>query len=172
MNRMERARRDYRPDEVRVLFIGESPPEGGTFFYFGDSLLHDATRDAFRQAWPALRHEHFLLAFRQLGCFVEDLSTTPVNRLPDDEAEGLLCAGIPKLARRIEPLQPRAVVIVKSSIVPKVTYAVKRAGHSDVERHELPFPTYHRQRYVRELSALVKRWRRRDVLIPLSPDGG
>lgn len=167
MHPTERARRRYRPDDVRVLFIGESPPAGGTFFYFGDSVLHDATREAYQMRWPPLRREEdFLAAFQRLGCFVEDLTTTPVNKLPDDEAEGLLCAGIPKLVRRIAPLRPRAVVIVKSSIVPKVTHAVKRAGHGDVERHELPFPTRHRPRYIRELSALVESWRRRDVFAP------
>ncbi len=155
-----------------MLFIGESPPAGGTFFYFGDSLLHDATREAFFRAWPALRRRQldFLSAFQALGCYVEDLSLKPVDKLPADEAEGLLCGGIPKLVRRIAPLRPAAVVIVKSSIVPKATYAVKRAGHGAVDRDELPFPTYHRKRYVDELSILVKGWRRRHVFAALPGD--
>ena len=166
----ERARASYRPHDIRVLLIGESPPAGGTFFYFGDSVLYDATRDAFFKAWPSLRRrdEDFRSTFRALGCFVEDLSLIPVNKLLDDEKEGLLCAGIPKLVRRIAPLQPQAVVIIKSSIVPKVTHAVKRAGLGDVDRSELPFPSaYHRERYVDGLAGLVKRWRRRGDLLAL-----
>lgn len=70
----ERRRRRYKPDDIRVLFIGESPPAGGTFFYYANSNLYDATRAAFEAALPALRKESdFLDAFKRLGCYVEDL---------------------------------------------------------------------------------------------------
>jgi hypothetical protein len=56
-----------------VLFIGESPPARETFFYFANSNLYSATREAFEAAIPALRGEDdFLGAFQGLGCYVED----------------------------------------------------------------------------------------------------
>src|SRR4051812_45094205 len=86
-SRTERARASYKPHDVRVLLIGESPPDGGTFFYLGDSVLHHATRDAFFRAWPSLRRrdESFRTTFWALGCFVEDLTLISVNKLPNDE---------------------------------------------------------------------------------------
>jgi hypothetical protein len=48
----ERARRRCRPVDVRVLFIGESPPSGGTFFYFANSALYVATKEPFEAAIP------------------------------------------------------------------------------------------------------------------------
>lgn len=44
---IERQRRRYKPKEVRVLFIGESPPEGGTFFYLANSKLYRHTKSRF-----------------------------------------------------------------------------------------------------------------------------
>lgn len=66
--RVERKRHDYRPDDasdVRVLLVGESPPNGPTFFYSGNSGLFYATQEAFENAIPALRREpDFRDAFR------------------------------------------------------------------------------------------------------------
>jgi hypothetical protein len=65
-----------------VLFLGESPPAGGTFFYYANSKLYDATREAFEAGIPALRRtDDFLDAFKRLGCYLEDLSPVPVNHL-------------------------------------------------------------------------------------------
>jgi len=30
---LDKLRLRYRPDKISVLFVGESPPAGGTFFY-------------------------------------------------------------------------------------------------------------------------------------------
>ena len=38
-NTYENLRNHYKPDKVEVLFVGESRPQGGTFFYQGDSTL-------------------------------------------------------------------------------------------------------------------------------------
>lgn len=76
----ERTRGQYQLDELRVLFIGESPPTGGTFFYDADSLLYRATRDAFVSAMPQLAvRDDFLDTFRQMGCYLEDLSLEPID---------------------------------------------------------------------------------------------
>jgi hypothetical protein len=45
----ERLRLRYRPVLIRLLFIGESPPASGRFFYRQDSGLYRAIRDAFRR---------------------------------------------------------------------------------------------------------------------------
>src|SRR4051812_20336030 len=67
----ERTRRKYKPDDIRVLFIGESPPAGGEFFYLANSALYYATRQAFETAIPALRkREDFVRAFCALGCYL------------------------------------------------------------------------------------------------------
>jgi hypothetical protein len=77
----EHQRRRYKPQDVRAV-PGESPPASGTFFYYANYKLYNATHTEFRAAIPALRREDdFLDAFKRLGCYVEDLALEPVNHL-------------------------------------------------------------------------------------------
>jgi hypothetical protein len=169
MTANERLRRRYRPDDVRVLFVGESPPAGGTFFYRANSKLYDATREAFEAAIPALRREDdFLAAFQRLGCYLDDLCLEPVNDLHMRDSKRLAQRerGVAPLARRMKPRDPAVVCVVMKAIVTEVGRATDRA-ELDVQREALPFPARHRAQYVRMLTHVVKRWRRRGVLHPL-----
>jgi hypothetical protein len=168
----ERTRGRYRPDELRVLFIGESPPAGDTFFYDADSLLYRATREAFVSAVPKLAgRDDFLDAFRQMGCYLEDLSLEPVDKLPDPAKRQARSDAVPGLTRRLKGMSPRLVVLVVKGIRPQVVQALDGAGLADVRMEALPFPgQWHRARYVAELTALVKSWRRARLLrAPRSP---
>src|SRR5215469_15628818 len=77
----ERLRRRYRPDRVRILFVGEAPPVSGRFFYQGDSGLYRAIRDTFVMAFPSLQRDEFLEEFQALGCYLVDLCGEPVDHL-------------------------------------------------------------------------------------------
>lgn len=83
----EELRRQYRPDNVRVLMVGESPPVGGTFFYAANSNLFRHTKAAFekalRRTWSP--DEAFLQFFSREGFFLDDLCLHPVNGLPNAE---------------------------------------------------------------------------------------
>ena len=162
----QRTRRAYAPDELRVLFIGESPPTGGTFFYEANSILYHATREAFIAAIPALaKRAPFLDAFQQLGCYLEDLSLRPIDKLPKPEKRRAREATVPGLARRLRGLTPRLVVVVVKGIRPQVDDALDRAGLAAVPCEALPFPgQWHRADYVAELTELVRQWRRRRLL--------
>jgi hypothetical protein len=160
-----------------VLFIAESPPVGGTFFYRANSDLFHTTQEAFAKGARSFRRAiDFLSAFKAVGCYLEDLAVEPVNGLSPRQRREACKAGIAPLARRIRPLNPRVVVIVSYGIEQWVADALERATHTDVERERLPFPTSrprqvdgvpYRQVYVDELAGLVRRWQRRRILAPL-----
>jgi hypothetical protein len=165
--RAEMLRRSFLPSEVRVLFIGESPPAGGTFFYARDSGLFRATRDAFYDAIPELRGGDFLRQFAALGCYLEDLCHEPVNHLNALERVNARRAGEPRLAKTLRDLRPRVVVILVKAIAPNVTRAVTAAGCSDVERHVVTYPSrWHRHRvaYRQELCTLLREFAGRRIL--------
>ena len=62
---VESKRREYKPSNTLVLFVGESPPANGTFFYCGDSNLAWYTREAFEAAFGELGGaSQFLETFR------------------------------------------------------------------------------------------------------------
>jgi hypothetical protein len=160
----------FRPDQLRVLFIGESPPAGGKFFYDGNSKLYRVTRESFEEAIPALRREpDFLEAFRGLGCYLEDLATRPVNGLADAERQRACAEGIGPLARRIRPYQSLAVTLVIKRIERPAREALLRAQLGDVPLNKLPFPgrLAHELAYRDQLANLVRSWRRQRILLPL-----
>jgi hypothetical protein len=160
-------RTEHMPEELRVLFIGESPPAGGTFFYSADSILYRATRQAFLDALPNLADQpNFLEAFRALGCYLDDLSLRPIDKLESRDRLEARDAAVPQLARRLSAFRPRRVVIVLKGIAPQVSTALEEAGLGEVARAELRFPSrWHRAEYVAELTELVRGWRGEELLL-------
>ena len=111
---LEALRERHRPDAVQVLFVGESPPAGGTFFYAANSDLFRYTKKAFAQVYGHSldSSQAFLLFFQQRGCFLDDLCSVPVNNLTSSERQRCRTDGIPSLANRIRLSRPRAIVTV------------------------------------------------------------
>ncbi len=68
----ERLRSSYRPDNVRLLLVGESPPAGGKFFYDDRSRVPLRTHtikvfsDALNLSFNSDRE--FLNWFKKAGC--------------------------------------------------------------------------------------------------------
>jgi hypothetical protein len=149
-----------------MLFVGESPPAGGTFFYSADSGLYRATRDAFCQALPGLRDGDFLRQFAALGCWLDDLCHEPIDRYEPLQRAQARRANEVRLAATIRDLQPRVVIILLKSIVPNVERAISAAGIADVERHALTYPSrWHRHRtaYRDELCTLLRHFVERGI---------
>jgi hypothetical protein len=155
----ERLRKRYRPNRVRILFVGESPPASGRFFYRADSGLYRAVRETLVEAFPTVSEGDFLVVFRALGCYLVDLCGEPVDRLTR-RPRGRACrAGEAVLARTIRALRPKVIVTVVRSIRGNVARAQKQAGWAG--RHvELPYPGrwhHHRMKFQRVLVPLLHR---------------
>jgi len=123
----ERLRRRYRPARVRLLFIGESPPASGRFFYRQDSGLYRAIRDAFRMIDPSITDETFLVTFQRSGCYLIDACRAPVDHLDRKSRRAACLASEPALTRRIRHLEPAAIVTLVQSIQDNVERAAGRA---------------------------------------------
>ena len=162
----ESLRESYRPDNIKILFVGESPPVSGTFFYTENSILYHATRAGFSQALPHLKHAHFLSAFRDLGCYLEDLCAIPVNHLGDFERERERVNHLPRFTEILRQISPVKVVVVMKQITPYVLQAIDTA-HSDADLYSLSFPrNEHRHKYIAELKHLLSAFEGEGLLDP------
>lgn len=155
---IDQLREDFRPSDVRTLFVGESSPAGGTHFYRANSNLFRATHEAFEVAFGAdavPEGPRFLHWFRDQGCWLVDLADRPVNRLPGRPRKDAVDAGVDRLAGTIRETRPERIIVIKASIGKAVRQAADAAGHGgDVA--ELPFPVRQwRSLYVRQLAALL-----------------
>jgi hypothetical protein len=61
------------PLAITTLFLGESPPHDGTFFYKQDSLLYHRMKESFGAA------SNFLPTFQAKGLFLDDLVLYPIK---------------------------------------------------------------------------------------------
>jgi predicted transcriptional regulator len=154
----EQLRDRYRPAHVDILFVGESAPAGGAFFYRADSHLFHATRDAFAGAFGSMPHgDGFLAEFRDRGAWLFDLAQRPVNRKRGRPRQDVVEAGLTPLAELLAAEQPRVVIAVKSTIENTVRAAADRAGIPPDAVHVLPFPLYQwREQFVTGLTNLLQ----------------
>jgi hypothetical protein len=154
----EALRRRYRPAKVRLLFVGESPPASGRFFYQADSGLYRAVRNTFAAALPNLNDADFLESFRDLGCYLVDLCGMPVDRLSKKGRKKACADGEIALARGIRKLQPEIVITVVRSIAPNVRRSLQKANWKGTLL-ELPYPgrwKEHREAFKKTLVPLLR----------------
>jgi len=153
----EEARMEYRPTHIKTLFIGESRPAGGNFFFNENSNLYNATKEAFEKVSSV----HFNCEiFSQYGCWLYDVCDVPVNNLLRSERRKLIREGITTLRNTLQTLDPEYVVVVKKGDFGKIVYPqVLELGFIDGETScLLPFPLYqYRKQYVCELAAMLKK---------------
>jgi hypothetical protein len=155
----ERLRRRYRPARVRLLFIGESPPASGRFFYRRDSGLYRAIRDAFRMIDRSITDDTFLDIFQGSGCYLIDTCPAPVDHLDAHSRRAACLAGESALARRIRHLEPAGIVTLVKSIRDNVQRA---AGHARWRGPilDLPYPgrwARHRKIFLEGLAPQLER---------------
>jgi hypothetical protein len=168
-NSIEAVRARFKPEPIRVLLVGESPPAGGTFFYNANSNLYRYTEEAFaavfgRQFGPG---EGFLEFFVELGCYLDDLCAVAVNHLDKGERELQRTAGIASLSARLRAASPQAVVAVMKAIEPHVQQAIDQAGLSQIPVFALPFPAQGNQRkYVAGLAETLRDPRIQSAFMP------
>jgi hypothetical protein len=122
-----------------VLFIGESPPASGRFFYQRDSGLYRAMLAAFERNDSSVNHDNFLATFRSAGCYLIDLCPDPVDDLEAKTRRAVCRASEPMLARAIRRLQPRMIVTVVRSIEENVTRAAEKSRWQGPVQN-LPYP--------------------------------
>jgi hypothetical protein len=154
----ERLRRSFRPKKVRILFVGESPPASGRFFYRADSGLFRAIREAFLTEFLNLREADFLNSFRNLGCYLVDLCDRPVDHLQPNMRRKLCRASEPSLAKSIRVLRPEFVIVVIRSIARNVQRSERQANWSG-QHVELPYPgrwIHHRTAFTRQLVPILR----------------
>ena len=158
-NSVDAVRARFKPEPIRILFVGESPPAGGTFFYYENSNLYRYTEEAFaaafgRQFGPG---EEFLKFFAGLGCYLDDLCTVPVNHLGKGERKLQRTVGITSLSTRLRATSPQAVVVVIKAIEQHVRQAAGQAGLGQIPVFALPFPALGNQRkYVAGLAETLR----------------
>ncbi|MGY2845134.1 hypothetical protein ACVIWU_004995 [Bradyrhizobium sp. USDA 4509] len=135
---VEMSRASYRANQITTLFVGESAPASGDFFYYGDSAMLRHMQRA-TEAVLGQSDEDFLDRFKSYGWFLDDLVLTPVDKLSPSERRSACLSAADSLSNRIAAYRPLAIVSVLVSIRSIVEGAARAAG-SDARLFGVPFP--------------------------------
>ena len=77
---IEAVRAKFRPERIVTLFVGESAPNGGGFFYLGNTAMARNMDRAMGDAGLSGNGD-FLERFKAYGWYLDDLVLAPVNDL-------------------------------------------------------------------------------------------
>ena len=140
-NPIENLRQFYQPDYIKTLFVGESAPTSGDFFYRGNSSFTTYTRQAFESAHNLkfISDKAFLDYFKGRGYFFDDLSHEPVDHLKSEHQNQALKNAVFPLAMRIQMYQPEIIIACHEKIVPHVQESI-RISDIQCDYFTLPFP--------------------------------
>ena len=134
---VEPLRAGYQPSTIKVLFVGESAPAGGAFFYKQTGQVHGQFRQALA---PHIGDSpSFVYAFKQAGFYLDDLVLEPVNCLSRSERQAIHAASIASLAKRLRDYEAPLVVAFMKGITAPVKAAIA-ASATQCQFEVVPFP--------------------------------
>ncbi|HUI40800.1 MAG TPA: dihydroorotate dehydrogenase [Terriglobia bacterium] len=153
MTDVEKLRHSFKPEKITTLFVGESPPHGGTFFYKQNSVLYREMKQVFGGG------DDFLEEFKANCFYLDDLVLYPINQIEDEkERDEHRRKGVRLLAARMRQYRPEAVVALMKALEPMVRSAMSEAGLSgDVPLYVVPFPAMGNARKFRNAMAEIIR---------------
>jgi hypothetical protein len=151
MEKTKTSRKHFKPTRITTLFVGESAPAGGTFFYDGNSSLFKAMKKALNGK------ETFLEDFQRSGFYLDDLVEEPVNKMEKKARRARCRESIPSLTKRLRNYKPEAIVIAMCAIKPMVLQATHDAK-ADCEIYCTPHPAFGNwNRFQKAMSEIIDR---------------
>ncbi len=156
------AREKYRPSKIETLWIAESPPASGGYFYFEKATgknpvnLFSETMKALGWWTPDSRmhagfdKSHYLRRFQENGHFLIDATDIPVNHLKAAARNAALRENMTILQAEVETLQPKKILLIKKN-VHDILYPVLKSDYNVLNGNYIPFPASSQQPKFRRL---------------------
>ncbi len=132
----------YKPEKVKILFVGEAPAAGERRFYLGNTNLFRTIKAAFSELYGDFNStEEFFDLFKSLGCYMDHLSSEPVNKEDIPGRKLARAAGVSSLSERLKSCQPEIVIILMKELQKQVNMAVELSGIKSIKKIEaVPYP--------------------------------
>jgi hypothetical protein len=177
MGSYEDVRRKYKPKQIKVLLIAESPPpaqeiQSSRQFYYTDRIRRDDrlfinTTKALYQAAAELpepeiqaKKEVWLNKFKDDGFYmIEALEESQEHEVTKKQRQEKIHQGIPRLIERVKGLAgPNTkIILIKSNVFEAAAKPLKQAGFNVLNTELLDYPGHFNQRAYREkLAGLLK----------------
>jgi hypothetical protein len=143
---LERRNR-FVPKAPKIIFVLESPPVSGLYFYRTDGVVSEPLFRAMMkdvlEISPATK-EQGLAEFAARGYLLVDATYRPVNSMSNDERDAVILEDLPRLMRDVrECAKPNTgLVLVKMNVCDLLEERLANAGFNLLNRGvRIPFPS-------------------------------
>jgi hypothetical protein len=143
----KRMRRKYIPEEIRLIFILESPPASGKYFYDTDGEVSEPLFKAMMRLLelsPSTKKEG-LIRFAEFGFLIVDSIYKPVNQLSGRERDEAILSNLSNLIKDLLTFGSRSnlrLFLVKSNICRLLESPLIEDGFKIVNYQKCaPFPS-------------------------------
>jgi hypothetical protein len=143
-------RENYRPAQVRVLLIGESPPDprdGVRRFFYSptlakeDNLYRGVAKALYEDAFDVRDKARVLERLRDDGFWLIDAVDEPINKKTRADRRRLIEARVDDLAARVVGLAPvRGVIICHGLVYQVAATPLRQTGVRVLHDAPIPFP--------------------------------
>ena len=161
----------FLPEKIKVLFIAESPPANGSFFYFKFSkkeiLLSTITTALLGDGKGYTKNDskiEFLKILKDKGYFLIDAVDYPINTTGDRSRELIIQKEIESLTDKLKELESRnkidnhtKIILIKKSVFNVLNNTLKQKGYNVLNNAKVDFPKYYNDRdTIREIRNLLE----------------
>ncbi len=156
-----RLRERYHPKHPKIVFVLESPPISGLFFYNPDGLVSEPLframmRDVL-EIEPKSKHDG-LTEFAARGYLLIDATYTPVNGLSSDARDAVIEKDFPLLVEELHryAASETKLILVKVNVCKLLESRLVDRGFTVLNRGtRIPFPSTGQQNKFRDLARTV-----------------
>jgi len=161
-NTYKEASEKFLPEKIRVLFIAESPPANGSFFFFEfarqEILLTTLTTALFGDGNGFTKNDSkvdFLKELKREGYFLIDAVEYPINMTSDKNRELIIRKENDNLLERLEGLKrinrvdaDTKIILIKKSVYNILVNVLREKGFNILNNSKVDFPKYYNDRNV------------------------
>lgn len=146
-------RNKYLPEKLKLIFILESPPASGKYFYDETGKTSEPLFLALMKAldnYKPINKKDGLNYFKSKGYFLVDSTYKPVNRMKGKERDNTILTDFSELIADLEslnPLKTTPIILVKANVCKLLEIRLKSKGFIVLnKRNRVPFPSTGQQK--------------------------
>lgn len=156
-------RNKYLPENLKVVFVLESPPEGHGYFYNPEGRVSEVLFRAFMKLidFVPTNKDEGLKELAVRGYVLVNPVYIPVNKLPDREADKIIIENYSTFLKDITGLiknnKSTPIILVKSNILRLLEQPLLDDGFNILNKNLLiPFPLhYHVNVFLKRIRGLI-----------------
>jgi len=158
----KKLRSKYLPEKIVVIFVLESPPASGKYFYNEDGKMNEILFMTMMKLinYKAKDKKDGLAEFKKKGFFIVDSTYQQVDSIKDDKEKNLIIIkDLPNLIKDLQEIAGKKknikLIPVKKNVCEIISGPVSSMGFKVIKK-TFPFPvSYQQKRFLKGVGEII-----------------